>query len=199
MVRKIFFGGTPKYLLIIVFTFLSLLAKTQNYSGFNTTAVNKIYKDSSEHVHSPRKATIYSVCVPGLGQIYNKKYWKLPLVYGGLGASIYFATDFYSKYKDYKNAYLFRIDDDPLTIDSYSDYSDNYLRTNMDNYRRYFEISIFAAVIVYGLNIIDATVDAHFYDFEISDDLSMKIQPVVYNNCSMNYKLVGGLKINFKF
>jgi len=148
--------------------------------------------------HSPQKATWMSAALPGLGQAYNKKYWKIPVIWAGLGGLGYSIHYNHSKYKTYSEAYLYRIDNDSTTIDSYPSFSSNYLQTLKNSYRRNMELSVVLTFALYAINIIDATVDAHLYDFDVSDDLSMTVKPVMisdYNGGIVTYN--PGIKITF--
>lgn len=121
--------------------------------------------------HSPKKASIYSAVLPGLGQIYNNKYWKAPIVYATLGAATYSMFYYRGQMRDYnkefKAAYAINAD---TTLDP------NKLALR-DNARRYRDFSILAMSAIYVLQIVDATVDAHFYEFDINQDLSAKLSP----------------------
>lgn len=128
--------------------------------------------------HSPFKATIMSVALPGLGQVYNGKWWKVPIIYGGFGGLIYSSVFNDAKCRTYKNAYLLRIDDDPNTIDQFQGrYSDANLRELVTFYQRNRDLSLIFTGVIYALNIIDAGVDAHLKGFDVSDELSFKIRP----------------------
>ena len=155
---------TPQIFLII-FCFLSFLSiKAQ---------------DLSQSIQSPKKAAILSAALPGLGQIYNKKYWKAAIIYAGLLTSAYYINDNNNRYKQYKEAYIIRIDNNPNTTDNYvGEYSSGDLLILKDFYRRNREISILCFVGTYILNIVDASVDAHLFDYDISDDISLHITPV---------------------
>ena len=161
--------------------------------------------------HSPRKAAIYSAVLPGLGQAYNKKYWKIPLVYAGFGALGYFIYWNNDKYSVMKQAYVDFTDTDPNTNSFLDikgvqqfDFSKNSDRENFktilnkqqDYYRRNRDLLIISIIGFYGLNIIDASVDAHFFDFDISEDLSMNWQPTLRNN---NFQPVYGFNCTFTF
>ena len=127
--------------------------------------------------HSPAKATWMSIALPGLGQAYNKKYWKIPIVYAGLGASIYAAIWNNQQYNEYSTAFDIR---EAGGDDKYAGiYSSQNLITLQNFYRNNRDLSIIIAVLVYGLNILDANIDAHLYDFDISDDLNMRIEPAL--------------------
>ncbi|MGV8095753.1 MAG: DUF5683 domain-containing protein [Mangrovibacterium sp.] len=145
-----------------------------------------------ERVHSPKKATIYSAVFPGLGQIYNRKYWKLPLVYIGF-ASLIYAIDWNNDYYVlYKQAYIDISDNDPtsnsfkdLDIEGHWDFNNQAqveqfktrLERAKESTRRYRDLCIIGTAAFYAINIIDASVDAHFFNFDISDDLTMNWMP----------------------
>lgn len=128
--------------------------------------------------HSPKTATIMSAIIPGLGQIYNKKYWKLPIIYSGLAIAGYFVYTNQTQFKLYTDAYVKRFDDDPSN-DTLTYFSTNNLLTISEYYRRNRDISIIVTAAIYVLNIIDADVDAHLFSFDVSNDLSFKINPVI--------------------
>lgn len=162
-------------------------------------------------LHSPRKATLYSLALPGLGQAYNKKYWKIPLIYAGLGTMGYFIHWNNKNYNTMKQAYNDFTDDDDDTdsfnkLDGveYYDLDDatdaesfeTALENMQDYYRRNRDLLFVCIVGFYGLQIIDASVDAHFFDFDMSDDLTMNWQPSVYY---MNQQSVVGITCTFTF
>ena len=152
--------------------------------------------------HSPQKATLLSATLPGMGQIYNGKYWKVPIIYAGFGAVAYFILFNNELYQDYRLAYVARIDGNPNTSPSeeFSRHATEVLQRGMNYYRRNLEISYIAGVALYVLNILDATVDAHLLDFDVGEDLSLHIQPSVkgYQNIG-NTKPVTGLTFTFRF
>jgi hypothetical protein len=146
-----------------------------------------------EKVHSAHRASLYSAVFPGLGQIYNKKYWKLPLVYGGIGGMSY-AIWFNSKYYNiYRNSYRDFLIGDPgntsymdvippgLTLEDvqgeYAQWFEGALNNKKRFYKRYRDMSYIGMALVYVLNIVDASIDAHFYDFNVNEDLSLRIEP----------------------
>ena len=133
------------------------------------------------HRHSPPKATILSAVLPGAGQIYNRKYWKAPIVWAGLGTCIYFIQDNNSQYQRYKDAYLAVVDGDPDTIDEFGGrYSPQQLLDVTDTYRRWRDLSYIFLGLSYMLNVIDANVDAHFVRFDVGPDLSLSMGPSLY-------------------
>ena len=134
---------------------------------------------------SPKRAAIYSAIVPGMGQIYNKKYWKPPIIYTAFGLSIFYIHENNTKYEMYKDEYLKRINGEGGQNLDLINYQDNDLRTLKDFYRRNREISYLSLVAAYLLNIIDASVDAHLFEYDISNKLTMHITPIVGNG--VNY------------
>jgi len=157
--------------------------KAQNVT-FSDTIPKEVVKENLRR-HSPKKAAVWSAMCPGLGQIYNKKYWKVPIVYAALGG-LGFALGYNAvRWKRFSNAYRARIDGDSLTIDDYVDvYSESNLLTLKRFYKSNMDLSIVFTVIVYVLNIVDAAVDAHLFEYDVSDDLSLRIDPIL--NLSAN-------------
>jgi TM2 domain-containing membrane protein YozV len=159
------------------------IAQTKGDSIF--IAQNKLSKDSTGKkkvkVFSPRTATLRSTFFPGLGQIYNKKYWKLPLVYGALGttAGIYFFN--IKTYKALKLAYIYRTDtilaNDLLIDPRFSNLSASAIRSYRNSYRQNIDYSVLFFILFWGLNIVDATVDAHLKAFDVNDNLSLQLKP----------------------
>jgi hypothetical protein len=145
---------------------------------------------------SARKATIMSACLPGLGQIYNKKYWKAPVIYAALGGLGYWGVTNQIKYKYYSTNLKADNDDDPNTVNA-TLYSSDQLITQKKYYQKYRDISIMLGALVYLVNIIDANVDAHLRTFDVSDDLSLQLNP--YSNLDYNNKLQAGLSLKLKF
>jgi hypothetical protein len=122
----------------------------------------------------PQRAALYSAILPGLGQIYNKKYWKLPIVYGGFGTFIYFIDRNTRYYQDLKQKII-----DPEYDMKYfeGNYSTDQLRRGMDLYKRWRDLSIIGTAGFYVLQIIDATVDAYLFDWDVGEDISLRIKP----------------------
>lgn len=186
-------------------------AQAQVIVEADTTVAVKNAKKQTEEVHSPRKATLYSAILPGLGQAYNKKYWKIPLIYIGFGTIGYFIDWNNDHYQFNKTAYQHLTDDNPETnafmeieavkyynLDnptSFNNFRDGLLK-RQDYYRRNRDLLVISMVGFYGLNIIDASVDAHLFNFDISDDLTFNWQPSVKHssrknvytiNCTFNF------------
>ena len=141
----------------------------------------KIQKDKS-----PKKAAIYSAVIPGAGQIYTKKYWKVPIIYGGLVASAYFINDNNNQYKEYRDAALLSYE----TGEDQLEYTYSELIILKDHYKRNREISYFSFVGVYILNIVDASVNSHLFNFDVSDDISLNIRPYsTFSNTGVSFSL----------
>ena len=174
---------------------------------------DSVYSPVAIKEHSPHKATLYSAILPGLGQIYNKKYWKVPILYLGIGITLYAVGWNTSKYNEYKGGYIdftkfleYKNQAENAGIpeptskryeeileydfDTSDARFDNWFKTRLQNgkdkSKHDRDLSYIILFGVYVLNIIDATVDAHLTNFSINDDLSMTVQP------KMNYSPVSG-------
>ena len=181
---------------------------------YNDTSVvkTKAGKDSvvvKKKVHSPRRATIRSLIIPGWGQIYNKKYWKVPIVYGAIGIPAYTFTYNRKWYNKIKYALSIIANDRYLTpgapdslervdpkLRVFVDQKDQGSLVNYRNeYRRDMDYSILFTILMWGLNVVDATVDGHLKGFDVGDELSLRVQPTVIPN-TMTPGL--SLVVNFK-
>jgi hypothetical protein len=154
-------------------------------TGFATVALILIRmpaagqsSDSLARLHSPVKASLFSAILPGAGQVYNRKYWKVPVIYGAFAGLGYLAVWNNERYQLYRKAYRFRIDGNPLTVDEFEGrYSDGDLKLIRDYYRRNRDLSLIFTSLVYVLNIVDASVDAHLFYFDVGDNLSLQLMP----------------------
>ena len=177
-----------KFFYTLIFLFFITRAYSQDQPGEKIITVDSTVKkqepDTSKKVRvwDPKIAARRSAIIPGWGQIYNKKYWKLPIVYGGLGICGYVFFDNIKTYKEYKFAYAARIKAQTTPPDStdYKKLKDIYkvlspgsIRTARDEFRRYVDYSALIFVLLWGLNVVDATVDAHLKAFDVSPDLSL--------------------------
>ena len=145
-------------------------------------------------IPDPSKATWSAIVFPGGGQIYNHKYWKLPIVYGGFLGCAYALNWNNQMYSDYSQAYLDIMDDDPNTasyedflpprynIEDNMDYLKRVFKNRKDIYRRQRDLSIFCFIGVYLISIVDAYVDAELSNFDITDDLSVQVRPTTIDN-----------------
>ena len=173
--------------------FISLLILT--FSGLNNccyaqklTGVTP-YDTSLAKVHSARKASFYSAVLPGLGQVYNRKYWKVPIIYGGF-MILFYAIDFNNTYyTKFKKAYIYRTDGDPNTSAEFNYFgvntknlnNENQLLEVMDFHKRNRDLCILGLAGFYILNIIDATVDAYLFDYDVTQNLSLHLEPGIIN------------------
>jgi len=154
-------------------------------------------------VHSPKKASIYAALFPGLGQVYNGKYWKLPIIYGGYTGLIYAFGWNNNNYKDYFEAYrtisqynsaaemteadreyldeLIKNPSIDLDNPTHFSYVETQLQSGKDFYRRNRDLTVIGMVALHILSIVDASVDANLMDFDISNDLSMRIEPMPFD------------------
>ena len=164
---------------------------------------------------NPKRAMWLAIVLPGAGQIYNRKYWKLPIIYGGFVGSIYALQWNNQMYHDYSQAFLDLSDEDPNT-QSYNQFlhlgnqiteanEDRYktlFKKRKDYFRRYRDLSFFVLLGVYAISVIDAYVDASLSEFDISKDLSMKVSPAVINDQlgknPFTYKAIG-IQCSFSF
>ncbi|MDO4229222.1 MAG: DUF5683 domain-containing protein [Capnocytophaga sp.] len=166
----------------------------------NTTQIRKITWNTDPL--SPAKAAFYAAILPGLGQIYNKSYWKVPLVYGAIGTGIYFYIQNTNEFNRYQTAYKRRMagyTDDEF----YGNRSDGQPRLSTDGlrraqqfYRRNQELSLLITAGLYALSIIEANVDAHLKQFNVDDQLS--IEPFIQNN-EINAKPQFGITMQYRF
>lgn len=124
-------------------------------------------------------AALYSAILPGAGQIYNRKYWKFPIVVGGFAALYYVSAFNNENYQDFRQAYINRVDGDSLSTDPYPTYTVDDIRVRKDYYRRNRDFCYILMGGLYILNIVDAYVDAQLKDFDVSDNLSMRLSPDV--------------------
>ena len=144
---------------------------------------------------NPKRAMWLALVLPGAGQIYNRKYWNLPIVYGGFVGCAYALRWNNQMYRDYSQAYLDLMDDDPNT-QSYNQFLhlgakiddsnkaryQKLFKSRKDTYRRWRDLSVFCLIGVYALSVIDAYVDASLSEFDISKDLSLRVEPTIINN-----------------
>ena len=152
---------------IVIILFLSLISTS-------------IYSQHKNNQH--KKTAIKSAIVPGLGQIINKKYYKTPIIYAGLGLSIYFFNKNHIMFQDYKTTYLNRVNGAEFT-DQYSQYTNSQLLVLSDYYNRNRDISLLTTCAIYLINIVDAYIDSHLIDFDISENLEL-----TQNNITIYFK-----------
>ena len=203
----------------ILFTILTgnLAVRAQQIEISNDSL--QVVTPTPKVIRSPKKASIYAALFPGLGQIYNRKYWKLPIVYGGYAGLIYVLGWNNNQYKDFFQGYRIiaahtstadmKVDErefldnliknPSISLDNPSTfkYISTQLKSGKDYYRRNRDLTIIGIAALHVLSIIDASVDANLFDFDISDDLSMRIEPMPVFLGDQN--LVMGFNLAIKF
>jgi len=196
--------------IVILFIAVILVNPVNALAGVKDKDQRRAKRDSIKRARdlSPHKASLWAI-IPGGGQVYNHKYWKLPIVYAGFGVIGYFIItnrDYYLKYND---AYICSANadndpdfecDDPLA----ENYSTNDLQQYKDFYRRNTELSVILGAVWYLLTLVDATVDAHLSHWEVNDNLSFDVQPVIQPvgkqiNIPTQAPAFNGLKLSFRF
>ena len=195
---------------LILFNFFSWHANAQD-TAFNITELDTFVLDTK--IHSPAHAAMLSAAFPGLGQIYNKKYWKLPFIYGGAVTLIYYINKNNETYKFYREAYY---DAEYLGVKN-EEFVKKYLEVNpnaepdkptleyiikkskdgKEDFLKYREYCIMGLVALYLANIIDANVDAYFINFDVSKDLTLKLKPFVDN--SLLSENIIGVKLSLDY
>ena len=163
------------------------------------SVAKKARRDWATWRPNPKRALWLALVLPGAGQIYNRKYWKIPIVYGGFVGCIYAMQWNNQMYRDYSQAYLDIMDDDPNTQgynqflhlgnkidDTNIERYKKLFKSRKDRYRRWRDMSFFVLVGVYALSVIDAYVDASLSEFDISKNLSLSVEPTIMNNYNDN-------------
>lgn len=133
-------------------------------------------QDVSPKEHNPNKALLLSL-VPGAGQVYNGQAWKIPIIYGALGGVGYVAYTNYASMKAFKDEYLLRVGGGTPQLEGYTAYPNSSIYNLYQSHNKNFQLFVIITAAVYGLNLIDAYVFGHLYDFQITDDLSMNLTP----------------------
>ncbi len=185
--------------LLLVLSILGAKVKAQELDSLprlasDSVQVEEVIKIQTQRYYSPNQAALYSAVMPGMGQIYNRRYWKLPIIYG-LGATLgYFIYWNNNRYLTFRDAVLAkseeRPEDDPFPL-----ISEPTARLNQDFFQRNRDLLIILSVLLYGLNIVDASVDAHLRSFDVSEDLALEIKPYAE---STPMQAVAGIQINLK-
>lgn len=192
-------------LVLLLLTCLTWEANAQRKKGRHDQ--DTLYSESQDTVliqsyakrYNPTKAILYAAVVPGLGQIYNKKYWKLPLVYGGFYA-IGYGINFYQKgYEKYKNQLFYNLENDYSETEQNpeSKYTTAQLRTLTDRYRRERDFMIILMGGMYLLQMIDAHVDTHLKEFDLNPRLQVSIEPTMEQNAMLGRQTGVALIIKF--
>ncbi|MFN2395449.1 MAG: DUF5683 domain-containing protein [Bacteroidales bacterium] len=176
-------------------------------AGSERTQPEIIVQEESEEkkpeAHSPLKATMLSVALPGLGQAYNGRYWKIPVIYAGF-TGVWYAVNLNNNfYQSYRRSYFASVDGNPNTTSEFPEFiSSEQLRNRMNTFRRFLEIAYITGAALYILNVLDATVDAHLLDFDVSEELGMNLQPAIIpalHGTGNSMNTYAGLRLTFRF
>jgi hypothetical protein len=183
------------YFIFAALLFLSTGAFAQDDIKVETVTDSTLVKPYVLDPLAPARAAFYSAIVPGLGQVYNKKYWKVPLVYGGLGLTVYYYSFNNKEYHNYRDAYKDLLAGRQITGKLAGLDADRLLR-GQRFHQRNRDLSMLLTVGVYLLNIIDANVDAHLMQFNVNDNLSLR--PSLQQN-NIDYKYAPVFSMNYRF
>lgn len=190
---------------------LNVVVDSTKLYQINDSLLQAVQQKKAAFVPNPTRALWLALMIPGAGQIYNRKYWKLPIFYGGFLGCVYALSWNGQMYSDYSQAYLDIMDDDPNTKSFMDMLPINYDITGKEEqfktifknkknfYRRYRDMSVFAMIGVYLLSVVDAYVDAELSTFDISKDLSMKLEPTIINNSKYLNQTSVGLQCRINF
>ncbi len=183
-----------RFCYILIFCFLCGKSSLHAQQIADGLVITDTVKTKEIDPLTPSKAAFYSAVLPGLGQAYNKKYWKIPIVYGAIGTSMYFYLDNNKKYHSYRDAYKRRLAG--FNDDQYQYLDDSRLIQAQRFYQRNRDLSLLVTLGFYVLNIVDANVDAHLIQFNVNEKLT--VAPDVYQN-DFTAKPNLGLTLNYRF
>ncbi len=170
--------------------------QVKNDSAGSKRVVSSAFPDTTASQLSrsitPQKTALYSAVIPGLGQIYNRHYWKLPVIYAGVGVAVYFIYDNSTNYNKYRRMYSGYLSNDATALADMaaSNLTPEYVKYLQDYHRRYLDITVLVTALGYTLQILDAAIFAHLKGFDVSEDISLKVQPVAYPHNGMGIGLV---------
>jgi hypothetical protein len=199
------FASVYKICFFFVFVFGSLFLsaqETNNPPFVSDTIPIATKKSFFKKGHDPAKAALLSAALPGAGQVYNKKYWKVPIVYAGLGGLSYLVAYSATEWKGYTDAYRMEVDGDTLTIGNYRGFSGStQLLVKRKQFKSMLDLSAISLTVWYLLNIVDATVDAHLMHFDVNEDISVSIAPdIMYQpqrQFNFEQQFYAGIKVKF--
>ncbi len=190
------------FFLLTVLCTSPILAQLEDTTDVDNDSLIKNDVQLVDTTHSPRKAALFSLILPGAGQVYNhmampkgekKAFWKVPLIYAGLGVTGYFAIQNHIEQKALKDEYTFRVQNGSTNLPQYEQFDNQGILTLYEQKQRSRDLMILAFIVVHGLNILDAHVEAHFTEFDVSPDLSLRLSP------RMHDFQTPGLSLSFNF
>lgn len=188
-----------KFFVILFFISLSVFSQKVENDSIGGDSIYISQKIETVQVleleKNPMKAALYSAVLPGLGQIYNRKYWKAPIVWGLIGTGVGITIWYQNKYDEFRGAYIAELNNEPNKY--HGVYTKEVLARAQDFQKRNRDYAIALTILAYAVNILDATVDAHL--FEVRKDKDLQIQPVtIYNPATNNLSPGLALKLNLE-
>ncbi|MGP1501060.1 MAG: DUF5683 domain-containing protein [Bergeyella cardium] len=195
-----------KKLLLIISCFIIHLAFSQEVDTLKVAPqtvqdierdIQMINKPLKITPNSPVKAGLYSAVLPGLGQYYNKKYWKIPIVWGGIGTGVGIVLWNQRKYDKYRSAFIAELNGQPHEFSGFQGVNEEVLGRIQDKFKRQRDYAIAITGLIYVLNIIDAVVDAHLYEMKRDPDLTLKPTVIYDEYAEQNAK--AGISLSFRF
>lgn len=184
---------------IVVFSFLLFISSAafgqtnENFALIEGDDKTSVFTFNTKNP-IPKRAAFYSALLPGMGQVYNKQYWKLGIVAGGLATAGYFIQTNGRQYKEYRTAYIQKLNNDTASIkDEYKTLNSADLNAQQNQYRQYLEYSVVFTTVGYALCVLDAYVAANLRSFDIDDNISLRARP-----CFENRQLGVALVFQFK-
>lgn len=169
-----------------------------NHIVINPVTLRKGLFSWRDSVIIPKRSAYYALMFPGLGQLNNRDYWKLPIVYGLLGAGVYFFVDNSTNYNKARQEYAYRQDKgaNSFLYPKYQSYNLEAVAFDRDEYKRLLDMTVLLSIAGYGLQVMEANASAHLKGFDISDDISMKIRPTAVPS---PYGILPGISVAFNF
>ncbi len=186
-----------KSILIILITIISLGQLKAQQDG--NIEVEGVTVEADTNTHSPTKAAYMSLIVPGLGQVYNKKYWKVPIIYAGFTGLTYLIVNNQKNYIEYRDAYIARIEETEGNEDILPQYTTENIRVLKNLYWKDRDRYVIFTIALYAVQILDAVVDAHFYSYDVSDNLSLRVGPSIQPTIGTYPSAATGIGISLNF
>jgi hypothetical protein len=186
------------FILIPSFGDLKAQAESEEETETFMTDEDLELEEKAKLRHSPKKAALLALACPGLGHIYNKKYWKLPIVYGALGGMGFWVGTNIKNLNGYTNALKAQLGDPPDNTASYNDVSDvTQLRSRRDQFKNSMDLSIILTIVVYAIHVGDAVVDAHLFEYDVNEDITVALKPSVSTLSAFNQSFAPNAGLSF--
>ena len=180
------------FLIVSLFT-LNIQAQDNLKALADTLGVEIPYINSISTVSKvdPKKAAMFAAILPGLGKVYNKQHWKIPIVYGGFIMFGHYINHNNNLYHTFRNAYISETDNDPNTINPYPQFAESSLQRNAEQFRRNRDFVMILMSIYYLVNIVETHVSAHLREFDVNDELAIKIRPSSFSASQFSSQSLG--------